>query len=299
MNPTNKETQNQNSDNKDSSINITDLNSIQKTIQSLRDEIDKLKELIKSHNHDGQDGTKILENSINLKPSEIIQLGNFRLEEISDKLAPDVQQGFLIVGKDKEDTRDSDNTQIIIEHQGNTDGSTNQTFFYGQRNPLKTGTNGSITSGGSTFSTSEIKFDNDELIGAQLVVYTSDLSSFNSRYITDNTTNSITIQGTWSFTNSKALWVVIMPVYLGSAPYPWRQIYAGGESVANSGNQRRAIRLGHGITSSCQAIYFGSGSPESVVTAVVGSLYLRSDGGATTTLYVKTSGTGSTGWTAK
>lgn len=43
----------------------------------------------------------------------------------------------------------------------------------------------------------------------------------------------------------------------------------------------------------------GAGSPEGVITANVGSLYLRNDGGATTTLYVKTSGTGNTGWTAK
>ena len=43
----------------------------------------------------------------------------------------------------------------------------------------------------------------------------------------------------------------------------------------------------------------GSGSPESVVTAPVGSLYTRTDGGASTTLYVKESGAGSTGWVAK
>ncbi len=43
----------------------------------------------------------------------------------------------------------------------------------------------------------------------------------------------------------------------------------------------------------------GAGSPETVVTAPVGTLYLRRDGGATTTLYVKTSGSGNTGWTAK
>ena len=43
----------------------------------------------------------------------------------------------------------------------------------------------------------------------------------------------------------------------------------------------------------------GTGSPEGVVSASVASLYLRTDGGATTTLYVKTSGTGNTGWTAK
>lgn len=46
-------------------------------------------------------------------------------------------------------------------------------------------------------------------------------------------------------------------------------------------------------------IFTGAGTPEAAVTAPVGSLFLRNDGGATTTLYVKTSGTGNTGWTAK
>jgi len=43
----------------------------------------------------------------------------------------------------------------------------------------------------------------------------------------------------------------------------------------------------------------GSGSPEGVNAAPVGSLYTRTDGGAGTTLYVKESGTGNTGWVAK
>lgn len=42
----------------------------------------------------------------------------------------------------------------------------------------------------------------------------------------------------------------------------------------------------------------GTGSPEGVMTAPVGSLYSRTDGGAGTSLYVKESGTGSTGWRA-
>lgn len=45
--------------------------------------------------------------------------------------------------------------------------------------------------------------------------------------------------------------------------------------------------------------YSGSGSPEGSVTARIGSIYQRSDGGASTTLYVKESGTGNTGWVAK
>lgn len=46
-------------------------------------------------------------------------------------------------------------------------------------------------------------------------------------------------------------------------------------------------------------VFSGTGSPAGVVTAPVGSIFLRTDGGAGTTLYVKESGTGNTGWVAK
>jgi len=36
-----------------------------------------------------------------------------------------------------------------------------------------------------------------------------------------------------------------------------------------------------------------------LITADVGSILLRTDGGASATLYVKESGTGNTGWVAK
>jgi len=43
----------------------------------------------------------------------------------------------------------------------------------------------------------------------------------------------------------------------------------------------------------------GANSPEGVVTAAIGSLFTRTNGGAGTTLYIKESGTGNTGWIAK
>lgn len=47
-------------------------------------------------------------------------------------------------------------------------------------------------------------------------------------------------------------------------------------------------------------IYTGIGSPENVVTAKIGSLYLRQDGGTSTTLYVKeSSNERNSGWIAK
>lgn len=46
-------------------------------------------------------------------------------------------------------------------------------------------------------------------------------------------------------------------------------------------------------------IFRGTGTPEGAVTAPVGCMYLRKDGGASTTLYVKESGIGNTGWVGK
>jgi len=50
------------------------------------------------------------------------------------------------------------------------------------------------------------------------------------------------------------------------------------------------------ITINGASIYSGTGTPESVITAPVGSMYLRVNGGSGTTLYIKESGTGNTGW---
>lgn len=66
------------------------------------------------------------------------------------------------------------------------------------------------------------------------------------------------------------------------------------ENFAMQGNG--SLRIG---TSGSPFIQSGSGSPEGVVTAPVGSLFMRTNGGANTTLYVKESGSGNTGWVGK
>ena len=47
------------------------------------------------------------------------------------------------------------------------------------------------------------------------------------------------------------------------------------------------------------AIFWGDDSPEGVLTAGVGSMALRRNGAAGSTLYIKESSTGVTGWAAK
>lgn len=75
---------------------------------------------------------------------------------------------------------------------------------------------------------------------------------------------------------------------IGKPTFRVRNIYTSG-SISGT-----TISLPGGITWSS-----GVGSPEAVVTAPIGSLYSNTSGGASTTLYVKTSGAGNTGWTAK
>jgi len=59
-------------------------------------------------------------------------------------------------------------------------------------------------------------------------------------------------------------------------------------------NDKRGIAMNSGAV-----IVSGNGSPNSVVSAPVGSIFLRADGGTSTSMYVKESGTGNTGWVAK
>ena len=70
---------------------------------------------------------------------------------------------------------------------------------------------------------------------------------------------------------------------LGLSTSRWKDVYLDSISIG-SGSVR---------------ILSGTGTPEGAITAVVGSLFLRTDGGVSTTLYVKQSGTGNTGWVAK
>jgi hypothetical protein len=69
------------------------------------------------------------------------------------------------------------------------------------------------------------------------------------------------------------------------------KVHVSGDVLATSG-----FRLS---SSSGPTITAGSNTPEGAVTAPIGSLFLRTNGGAATTLYVKESGAGNTGWVAK
>lgn len=79
------------------------------------------------------------------------------------------------------------------------------------------------------------------------------------------------------------------------APFPDNTLSSGTSSARWANNYATNFRPGAGT-----AIWTsGTGTPEGAVTAPVGSLFTRTDGGAGTTFYVKESGSGNTGWVAK
>jgi hypothetical protein len=78
-------------------------------------------------------------------------------------------------------------------------------------------------------------------------------------------------------------------------PFPDNTIDNGASSARWKNNY--AVRYYHGAGSAFDTS--GTGSPEGVLTAPVGSTYRRTDGGAGTTFYVKESGAGNTGWVGK
>jgi hypothetical protein len=73
-------------------------------------------------------------------------------------------------------------------------------------------------------------------------------------------------------------------------------------SVRNNGTEKLGVYFNGGLLfggTGGPQLQYGAGSPEASVTAPVGSLYMRTDGGANTSHYVKESGSGNTGWVAK
>ena len=72
---------------------------------------------------------------------------------------------------------------------------------------------------------------------------------------------------------------------------------AAGVIILLDNSEANFNRLHFGGTAK-PAVCQGSGTPEGAVTAPVGSIFMRSDGGVSSSLYVKQSGTGNTGWAA-
>jgi len=163
----------------------------------------------------------------------------------------------------------------------------NYSFLYAFRPHLYNESNVSITSGTDTITSSEHKFGVNELIGSYISV-SGPTIGVETRQITANTATQVTVDTNWTASDTVS-YAIFRPVYLGAANYPYKRLYLLDD-----------LRFGRGSSTGSEVIYikYGSGSPESSVTANIGSLYMRTDGSSGTSLYIKESGTGNTGWVA-
>lgn len=179
--------------------------------------------------------------------------------------------------------------QLVLDYQPHH--PLKHSFIYGFTTPFIVAFNsGYITQGTNVLVDATANFPSNSLTDCVIDILDEEGNILESHSIVSNSSNTITIDDNWQLSNGKYTYLIFNPIMLGSATMPFKRLYVG-----------EMIRLGYGGTDTTQPIkiMFGKGSPEGVVSANQGSLYLRTDGGTTTTLYVKTSGSGNTGWTAK
>jgi hypothetical protein len=221
-----------------------DIEVLKTLLEDSNDKISDLENIIKDHNHSGTDGTEVLRNEIRLAPSEELSIGNFHFtERTGGGNRRELVRAFMGVGKDVDAADGSRNTQFTIEHQGDTDGSTNQTFFYGYRSPLYFGVKGVVSAGGTVLTQDEQFFKEGELNNAYLLVKEGfGSATWEVHQISSNTKKNIILSNS-TFSNSfnEALWIVFVPVYFGSAEYPWRRLYTTEDTSGG-------IRFGFGDT---------------------------------------------------
>lgn len=261
-------------------------------LNNLKRRVKELERILTLHTHSGSDKTKVIgEGNIVLKKGKLIKLAKtfYGYDSLYEGLSNEVSRMLLIAGLDEKIGYGykSENSQMELDH---AEGGLS--FLYGFRPPLASGPRKetiSIVSGQNTITDPNQTFATNELAGAYISVVGTTSGTLETHVVASNTATVITISTTWGISEGVG-YVVFVPIYLGAANYPFQRLYLIGD-----------LRFGRGASAGANVIYikYGSGSPEGVVTANVGSLYLRTDGSTSTTLYVKTSGTGNTGWTAK
>lgn len=242
------------------------------TLESLAKDIEDVQRILRTHKHEGNeaDGSERLQREIDLLAGQSLGSGGVgSMTGFSDP-ANDRTIVAMGTGRDQSAADGLKNSIIYVEHQYLTEATTKQTFFYGIRGPFYVGPNGGIiVSGEDTFQQSTFAFKPDELVGAYLVVNSEDNSTFESYQITANTSQQITIDGTWGFSGSNLSWTVSMAIYNGSANYPWRRLYTG--DLTGGG-----IRFGYGPT--------GGGQNGLLYMDAAGNLFWRNKAGSSTQL---------------
>jgi hypothetical protein len=221
-----------------------------------------------------------------------------------DTMTIQVGKGEIREESSREDWAENSFSQIIMIHRPggvpsylSTLGkqTTPATYLTARRTPIVFGT-GVISGNTLTDSNANFKPAKTAGVSGDTALYgicnakDSNLNILESNRILEVTKTQLICEDTWT-TQGQVNYEIHMPVTLGIANAPFREAYIGDGIIFGYGT-----RGNNNISS----LTFGEGTPEAKILANVGSLYLRQDGGAGTTLYVKESGENTTtGWVAK
>lgn len=249
------------------------IQSLSKDVADLKTEIEQLRSAYKHHKHEGDanDGSKRLEREIDLLPGQTV--GAAGVGGISGEANPggtNATRTILITGKDTTEADGLNNSQIYLEHQYFTDGTTNQSFYYAFRGPNFIGSNsGQFTSGGTVMIQTQLKWTPDQLVGATVDVENDD-GTHSGYLITANDERSLTINGTFTSTMTTADFFIFVPIYLGDATRPWRRAYVTDGTAGG-------VRFGLGSTN--------AGQNGLLYMDAAGDLYWRDKAGISHILY--------------
>lgn len=249
---------------------------LESKINELTNMVESFKRDYEKHQHDNFDGTKILTKDIEIDKehflgvgyadhgcSPILNLGlaNEQLQ-YSISVSKDNRRGFV--------NKINELAQFSILHQPN--GIPNQSFIVGIAGPSVSPNSGqtiSTTSGGNTVTISGFNFTTNELAGALINIIDSSGALVETRTIASNTTDTITISGTWGASTSGGTFVIYSPLYFGSSQY----IFQRGYFQEGTGG---GVRFGVGPTA--------GGQNGLLYMDATGDLYWRNKSGTSTKL---------------
>lgn len=257
---------------------------VKKLVSDLEEEKEKVKNtayVLDHHNHTGDDGTKILEHQLNLKPEQPIKMGyggmlsgtNASQSIALGSTSEQIQMSF-VSGKDMGGAfgTTTGNLQFNLLHQPLN--ASNQSFITAFRPPIFApipGSTISVTAAGNTVTINGYNFVTNSLAGAQINIFSSAGALIETQTIASNTATVITISGTWGATTSGGTFVIFQPVFFGSADTPYQRFY----TMEGTGG---GIRFGVGVTAGSQnqngLLYMDA----------TGDLYWRNKSGTSTKL---------------
>ena len=225
---------------------------LEKKILELENKLVTLEANYAKHQHDGLDGTNTLRKNIKLDQDQYLQvgLGGQGTGQVTNLGATNEQLQYAVsIGKDDGRTgfvNKADILQMDFLHQPRN--TSLQSFISARRTPVVVSfsdTSITATSGGNTVTIDGYNFATDELAGALINIFNSSGTFIESRTIASNTSNVITITGTWGATTSSGKFEIYAPVFFGSASNIWQRFYTQ-EGTAGG------IRFGMGVTAGAQ-----------------------------------------------